>query len=132
MDMQSLLQAGVFLQTYGLTSGRLASVVAGLVGLISVVIGWVVLARPARPLGYLRRGSILALVMGLTGMVLSGLRLILTAGSSIGTGSGKLGAIVALVLGMTGMILGWLGLTRSRRTGMRSSTTATAGPREKT
>lgn len=132
MNMQSLLQGGVFLQTYGITSGRLWAIVAGVVGLMSVVIGWLALARSARASGSMRRGATVALVAGLIGMVLSGLRLVLTAGSSIGTGSGKLGAIVALVLGMTGMVLGWLGLNRSRRTGTRSNTTATESSRDKT
>jgi hypothetical protein len=105
MSMQSLLQVDLFLQ---ITPGRLSSIIAGLVGLVSVIIGGVALARSRRS------GAIIAFVMGLIGVVFSGVHLASTTGG-FGTGKGRAGAIVALVIGLMGMVLGWLALSRSRR-----------------
>jgi FtsH-binding integral membrane protein len=128
MNMQRVLQAGSFLYLIvastsvqasaavdgiGTTSGRLAALAAGVVGLISVVIGW--LARSARRNGSKRLMSIVALAVGLTGVILSALHLVRSAGNAFGTGSGRLGAIVALIIGLTGMVLGGLALARSRK-----------------
>jgi len=96
----------------GITSGRLGAIGALVVGLISVVIGWLAVARSGR------RGAIVALAVGLIGIVLSGLHLARATGA-IGTGSGRLGAIVALVMGLIGMVLGVSALARSRRTAAR-------------
>ncbi len=94
-----------------LTSGRAQAIVAMVVGLISVVIGWLALARSK---GKGRGGrAIAALVAGMIGVGLSALRL--ASSGAIGTGSGKLGAIVALLLGLVGAALGGLALARSRR-----------------
>ncbi len=102
----------------GTGSGRLGAVVAAVVGLISVVIGGLALARSAGRIGTGngRAGAIVALVVGLIGMVLSVLHLAGSTGG-FGTGNGRAGAIVALVVGLIGMNLGGLGLARSRRTG---------------
>lgn len=102
------------LQVSGLTSGRAATILPAIMGLISVIIGWRALARSAGRVGASRLMVILALVLGLIDMVLSGLHLTrITTG--LGTGSGKLGAIVAFVLGVIGMVLGVLAWGRSRR-----------------
>src|SRR5690349_4161534 len=111
MNMHSLLQVGFLLQ---ITPGRLFSIVAGLVGLISVIIGWLALARSASPLNSRRFGATVALIMGLIGIILSGLHLATTTGG-FGTGKGRAGAIVAIIIGLIGTVLSWLTLTRTRR-----------------
>jgi hypothetical protein len=102
----------------GLTPGRRGAIVAAVVGLTSVVIGGLSLARSAGRLGTGngRAGAIVAAVVGLIGIVLSGLHLANSTGG-FGTGSGRAGAIVAIVVGLTGMALGGLTLIRSRRAG---------------
>ena len=99
----------------GITTGRAQALVAAGVGLISLIIGGLALARAAGRIGTGngRVGAIVALVLGLIGMVLSVVHL---AGSTgFGTGGGRAGAIVALVLVLIGMSLGGLALARSRR-----------------
>ncbi|HEY2971644.1 MAG TPA: DUF6223 family protein [Pyrinomonadaceae bacterium] len=100
----------------GITSGRAEALVAVVVGLISLVIGGLALARSAGRIGTGsgRAGAIVALVLGLIGMFLSVVHLGRSTGG-FGTGSGRAGAIVALVLGLIGMNLGGLALARSRR-----------------
>jgi hypothetical protein len=110
---QCLLQLDMLLQVTGITPGRAAAMLPAVLGLISVIVGWVTLARFAGRIQPMRLGAIITLVMGLIGMFLSGMHLVRT--SSIGTGSGRLGAIVALVLGLIGIILGGLALVRSRK-----------------
>lgn len=99
----------------GITSGRARSLVAVGVGLISLVIGGLVLMRSAGRIGTGtgRAGAIVALVLGLIGMVLSVVHL--SSSTGFGTGGGRAGAIVALGLGLIGMSLGGLALARSRR-----------------
>jgi hypothetical protein len=113
MNMQSLLYTGLFVQ--GITIGRLASIIAGLVGLTGVIIGRQALVRTTRSIGTGRTKAIAALVMGLTGIAASGLHLAITTGG-FGTGSGRAGAIVALVIGGIGAAFGWMALNRSRQT----------------
>ena len=100
----------------GITDGRARAIVAAVVGLISMVVGGLALARSAGRIrtGNGRVGAIAALVLGLIGMVLSVVHLGSSTGG-FGTGSGRAGAIVALVLGLIGMNLGGLALARSRR-----------------
>jgi len=100
----------------GMTSGRAQALVAAVVGLISLVIGGLALARSAGRIGTGngRVGAIVALVLGLIGIVLSVVHLGNSTGG-FGTGGGRTGAIVALVLGLIGMNLGGLALARSRR-----------------
>jgi Family of unknown function (DUF6223) len=99
-----------------ITSGRARSLVAAVVGLISVVIGGLALARSAGRIGNGngRAGAMVALALGLIGMVLSVVHLGMSTGG-FGTGSGRAGAIVALVLSLVGMNLGGLALARARR-----------------
>lgn len=103
-------------ETIGITSGRARSLVAAMVGLISLVVGVLAMARSSGRIGTGngRGGAIVALVMGLIGMVLSVVHLGISTGG-FGTGSGRAGAIVALMLGLIGMNLGGLALARSRR-----------------
>jgi Family of unknown function (DUF6223) len=99
-----------------ITNGRARALVAALVGLISLVIGGLALARSAGRIGAGngRAGAIVALALGLFGMVLSVAHLGSSTGG-FGSGGGRAGAIVALVLGLIGMNLGGLALARSRR-----------------
>jgi hypothetical protein len=99
-----------------ITSGRAKALMAVVVGLISLVIGGLALARSAGRIGTGngRVGAIVALVLGLIGMALSVVHLGSSTGG-FGTGSGRAGAIVALVLGLIGMNLSGLALARSRR-----------------
>jgi hypothetical protein len=101
-----------------LTPMRLRAVVAVVVALISVVIGWLSLARSAGRfgIGNGRTGAIVATVVGLIGIVLAGLHLANSTGG-FGTGNGRAGAIFAIVLGLIGVVLGGLAQARSRRTG---------------
>jgi hypothetical protein len=100
----------------GVTNGRARAIVAAVVGLISLVVGGLALARSAGRIGAGngRAGAIVALALGLIGMALSVAHLGSSTGG-FGTGSGRAGAIVALVLGQIGMNLGGLALARSRR-----------------
>lgn len=102
--------------TGAMTSGRARALVGAVVGLISVLIGGLALARSTGRLGNGsgRAGAIVALVLGLIGLVLSVVHLGSSTGG-FGTGGGRAGAIVALVLGLIGMNLGGLALARSRR-----------------
>ena len=101
-----------------ITPGRRRASAAALVGLISVVIGGLALARAAGRIGTGngRAGAIVALPMGLIGAVLSVLHLA-NSTAGFGTGGGRAGAIVGLVLGLIGMNLGGLALARARHTG---------------
>lgn len=118
---------------YGPDSGRFGAIVAAVVGLTSVAIGGLALARSTDRVGRGNRrvGAIAALVFGLVGVVLSVLHLANSTGG-FGTGDGRAGAIVALVVGLVGMNLGGLALARSRRHRPRRATAATAQvhPRE--
>src|SRR5258705_13050461 len=75
----------------GTGPGRLGATVAAVVGLISVVIGGLALARSAGRIGTGsgRLGAIVALVVGLIGMVLGGLHLARSAGFGSVTGNGR-------------------------------------------
>jgi hypothetical protein len=101
---------------FGLTAGRARSLVGIVVGLLSLVIGGLALARTVDRIGTGdgRVVAIVALVLGLIGIVLSVVHLGSSTGG-FGTGGGRAGAIVALVLGLIGMNLGGLALARSRR-----------------
>jgi hypothetical protein len=88
----------------GITSARARSLVGGVVGLTSVIIGWRARWRSARKTKASPGWSMSALVLGLTAMILSIVHLAANTGD-FGTGGGKAGAIVALLLGMTGVLL---------------------------
>jgi hypothetical protein len=101
-----------------LTPMRLRAIVAVVVGLISVVIGGLSLARSAGRFGTGngRAGAIVAAVVGLIGIVLAALHLANSTGG-FGTGNGRAGALFAIVLGLIGMVLAGMAQARSRRTG---------------
>jgi hypothetical protein len=87
----------------GITKGRAASLVGGVAGLISLIIGGVALARSKRAHGD-KRYQNAAMLLGLVAIILSVVHLINSTG--IGTGGGRAGAIVALLLGLIGTSLG--------------------------
>ena len=105
---------------YAMSSGRLWSLVAALLGLAGAVIGGLALARSGRiGTGSGRRGAIVALAAGLAGAAIGGMVVAAAAAANggPGTGYGIVGGFVALVVGLIGMVLGGLALARSRRTG---------------
>lgn len=95
-----------------LTTGRARSLVGAVVGLISLIVGWLAL-RSAGRTGNGRGAGMVALVLGLIGVVLDVVHLSTFTGA-FGTGSGRAGAIVGLVLALIGMSLGGLAVARSR------------------
>ncbi|TQM02833.1 DUF6223 family protein [Pseudonocardia kunmingensis] len=105
----------------GIGSGRLVPTAAAVVGLISAIVGGLVLARPAGRVRAAdsRTGIIVALATGLVAVGVAAVHIANSAGG-LGTGNGLAGAVVALVLGLTGTVLGGLGLGRARRAGAGS------------
>src|SRR5215510_3760883 len=91
---------------YGLTSRRLWATAVAVLALLGVVIGGLVLARPASRFGIAcgRLGAIVTLVAGLIAVVNGG----------PGSGNGVVGGAVALVLGLIATVLGGLALGRRR------------------
>jgi hypothetical protein len=98
---------------YGITSGRLTSIIAGLLGLTSIITGGLAL-RSSAGAGFKKRVGTWSMIIGSLSTVLSLIHLATTTGG-FGTGSGKAGAIVAIVLGVIGVTLGSMALSRSRR-----------------
>jgi len=98
---------------YEVGSGRLVPSAAAVVGLISVALGGLAVARTSRT-GGARTTAILALAAGLISAVVGGLHAANSAGG-LGTGNGLAGALVAVVLGLAGMVIGGLALARSGR-----------------
>lgn len=96
---------------YELGAGRTVPTVAAVVGLVSVVLGWLALrrVRDGRARAFAAAGS------GLASVVVGGLHAANAAGG-LGTGNGLAGAVAAVVLGVVGLVLGGLVLARSRRT----------------
>jgi hypothetical protein len=109
MDIQEIL-----LQVKGLTPGRVAALVPGLLGLIGIILAAIALLRASIGSSTRRLLAIIALVLALIDILFSGLHLARTTGG-FGTGSGRLGAIVAMVVGFTGIYLAWRAWHRSTR-----------------
>jgi uncharacterized protein DUF6223 len=106
---------GFAVEPGAMTSGRARALVGAVVGLISLVVGGLALARSSgrSGTGNGRACAIVALLLGLVGMILSVVHLGMSTGG-FGTGSGRAGAIVALVLSLLGTNLGGLALSRLR------------------
>jgi len=82
MKMKSILSGLIVVCAFtdgaiGITNGRARAIMAAVVGLISLVVGGLALARSAGRIGTGngRAGAIVALVLGLIGMNLGGLAL---------------------------------------------------------
>jgi hypothetical protein len=103
---------------YGLTPRRLWATTVVVLALAGVVIGGLVLARPASRFGTDsgRLGAIVAIVAGLIAAVNGGLNLAIANGGP-GTGNGVVGA-AAFVLGLIALALGAPARTRGRRTAL--------------
>lgn len=99
---------------YVIGTGRTVPTVAAVLGLISVVVGGLALAR-----GNKLAGAVVALALGLISVIVGGLHGANAAGG-LGTGNGLAGAVVAVVLGLIGLLLGGLALARSRRSAAAS------------
>lgn len=113
-DSVTTMADGTSAYVTGITSGRAKALVGGLLGLVSLVIGW--RAKVRSTAGTSRRtGAMAAVVVGLIGIVFSVVHLSTSAGAVFGSGSGKAGAIVGMVLSVTGVTLGGLTLSRKKR-----------------
>ena len=106
---------GIGVLTAAIGAGRLVPTAAAAVGLMSVIVGGLTLARSARRNGSRPRriGAVVALVTGVISVMIGGLHAANSAGG-FGTGNGLAGAIVALVLGLIGMSLGAPAVARPR------------------
>lgn len=95
--------------------GRTGANLALGVGLLSLVIGWLALARDSGRIstGKARTAGMSAIGVGMVGTVLAVLHLATSSGGP-GTGNGLVGAVVAVPLGLGGVLLGRRALTRSR------------------
>ena len=102
--------AGV--SVYTMSPGRIASILANLIGLMGAITGRRALAIASER----RRRAILALVLGPIGFIIGAL-VVTTAKGGIGTGHGLAGGLVAMTVGLIGMALGGMAFVRSRRTG---------------
>jgi hypothetical protein len=102
--------------TYGLTTGRLAGGAAALVALAGTVIGGLALARSANRggTGNGKGRGIASLLAGLVGMVIGALVLAVADGGP-GTGNGVVGGGMGLVLGLIATVLGGRALARHHR-----------------
>ena len=109
---------------HGATPRRLWATAVAVLGLISVVIGGLVLRRSSGRIGpgHASRGAIVALVGGLISAVNGGLNLVVATGG-LGSGNGVVGGAAALLLGLIAMALGGLVLARTRRQIPINSTT---------
>jgi hypothetical protein len=99
----------------GITPSRAKTLVGGVIGLVSIVIGWRVKRRSAVSAGGGRTWTVTGLILGIGVIVFSVFHLANTKGD-FGSGGGKAGAIVAMVLGFVGVVLNGL-LLRSKRKG---------------
>ncbi|KAF0845734.1 DUF6223 family protein [Nocardia caishijiensis] len=96
--------------TYGMTSGRLISFSAAVLGLLGVLAGGWALARPAAT------RAVFALVAGPIAVV-GGAWVVVTAEGGLGTGNGLGGGVVAIAFGLASAVVGGLSLARARRVG---------------
>ncbi|CAG7658686.1 DUF6223 family protein [Paenibacillus allorhizosphaerae] len=99
-----------------MTIEQLKAIVVVVIGLISVVISRLAMARSIGLFGNGngRNWSIVAIVIAVFSIYVGGRHLFDTTGF-FGTGYGQAGSIVAIVLGLIGVVLAYLTLVRSRR-----------------
>lgn len=97
----------------GITSARARSLVGGVFGLVSVIIGWRVKSSNSAGRNTSRGWTIAGLALGSIAVVWSINHLAGNTGS-FGTGGGKAGAIVAFALGIIGAGLSALSLMRRK------------------
>ena len=104
-----------------LSSGRILTMTAALIGVVGVAFGWVALARPAGRFGTSTGtlGAKLTLAAGLASIAI-GAVVVATADGGFGTGNGLAGAYVAILVGLIALGIGAKALTRARRTSGRA------------
>ena len=100
----------------GITSARARSLVGGVLGILSIIIGLRMKARKAGNKKNAKPWILAGMILGLTAIIFSVVHLAVTSGG-FGTGGGKAGAIVALVLGVAGATLSGRGLRSRSKTG---------------
>ncbi|WP_206067560.1 DUF6223 family protein [Nonomuraea composti] len=99
---------------YSMTSGRLWSLVAALLGVVGVVAGGLALTRARRTGGgSARTWSVAALATGVAGAVI-GAVVVAAAKGGPGTGYGIVGGYLAVLVGLAATAVGGLALTRLR------------------
>ena len=98
---------------YELSSGRLLSILAGVVGLAGAVVGGLALLRSTgrRCTGPGRRGAVISVVSGLVAIAVGAL-IAVTADGGLGTGNGLGGYFVAIFVGLIATTVGGLALAR--------------------
>ncbi len=111
MEFTDLL-AATTVDAYTMTGDRILATVAAVAVLATVIVGGLLLARPAG--GGTRWTSVAALAVAVTGTVVGGL-VVVTADGGPGTGNGIVGGYAALVLGPVAALLNGLVLARARR-----------------
>ena len=96
-----------------MTSGRIWSTIAILVGAAAIVVGIIALVRAGRGNGDGRRGAIATVVTGVVVAIVGG-TVVATAEGGPGTGYGIVGGFVSLAVALIAIVLGGLALARSR------------------
>jgi membrane protein CcdC involved in cytochrome C biogenesis len=114
MILHKLLQSNILLQVSGMTSGRAATILPMLLGLISIILVFTTRYNVANQYSIKRNKALIAIIAGLISIVLAGIHLAQAQGA-FGIGSGKLGAIVAFVLGGIGLLFGIVILSRNNK-----------------
>src|SRR5688572_21826086 len=86
---------------FALSPGRIGAIVAGLTGLVAVIVAGRALARGAGRSGTRngRSAALVALVLGPVAVALGGL-VVVTADGGLGTGNGLGGGVVAMLAGL--------------------------------
>lgn len=101
--------------SYELSSGRLLSSLAGVVGLAGAVVGGLALLRSTgrRRTGPGRRGAVISVVFGMAAVAVGAL-VAVTADGGLGTGNGLGGSVVAMVVGLVATTVGGVAVARWR------------------
>jgi len=102
---------------YGMTTGRLESILIGVLGIISLILS-IQYSRSSKKVASpnKRRGIVIAGLLGLVCILLAGIHIANSTGG-FGSGGGKAGAIVAIVLGLIATVLSSIALARFRHAG---------------
>lgn len=96
--MENLIQVNILIQVQGITSGRAASLLPILFGLISIILGVIAKKNAMNTMLSKQNKTILAIILGFIAIILSIRHLANSFSAQLGTGSGKAGAFVALTL----------------------------------
>jgi Family of unknown function (DUF6223) len=88
----------------GITPARARSLVGGVLGILSIIIGWRVRTSKAGNNKTAKPWILTGMILGLTAIIFSVVHLAVTPGG-FGTGGGKAGAIATLGLGVAGSTL---------------------------